>query len=128
MRRGFLAFVFLSVGLFYGWNQGVTEGKLGLYIETHPAFFHGDDVLYVLGSFHEIMNQDAKALSMYQRIADIFPESRWGDDAQFGVASSYERLRNRKKALEEYEKYQKKYPNGRFHVSVSNNISLLKGL
>lgn len=128
MRRGFLIFVFLSAAAFYGWNQGVTEGKLGQYIEGHPTFYRGDDVLYVLGSFHELMNQDEKALGMYQRIVDVFPDSRWGDDAQYGVASSYERLHDRKMALKEYEKYQKKFPNGRFRVSVSNNISLLKGL
>ena len=109
------------------WDQGVTQGGLGRYIETHPTFFRGDDLLYVLGSFHEVVNQDRKALGMYQRVVKLYPDSRWRESAQYGVASSYERLHDRKKALEEYEIYQKKYPRGRFRVSVGNNISLLKG-
>lgn len=128
MRRGFFIFLFLSAAWFYGWDQGVTKGKVGQYIESHPTFYRGDAVLYALGSFHEVMNQDAKALRMYQRIADVFPDSRWGEDAHYGVASSYERLHDRKKALEAYERYQKEFPNGKFRVSVSKNISLLKGL
>lgn len=128
MRRGFLIFVFSAVAVFYGWNRGVTEGGIGRYIEGHPTVYHGDTVLYVLGSFHEVINQDQKALGMYQRVVKLYPDSRWGDAAQFGVGSSYERMRDRKKALEEFEKYLKKYPQGRFQKSVSNDVSLLKGL
>jgi tetratricopeptide (TPR) repeat protein len=128
MLRGFLVFVFFAASLFYAWDQGVTHGGLGRYIERHPTLYQGDTVLYGLASFHEVWNQDQNALDMYQRLVAVYPDSRWGDEAQFGVASSYERLRDRKKALAEYEKYLEKYPRGRYHKSVSNNIYLLRGL
>ena len=128
MRRGFMIFVLIVAAFFYGWDRGITQGEIGRFIEDHPTFYAGDTVLYVLGSFHEVINQDEKALGMYQRIVNLYPTSRWGDDAQFGVASSYERLHNRRKALEEYQKYLEKYPQGRYHNSVSNNVSLLRGL
>lgn len=128
MRRGFLIFVFSVASFFYGWDRGVTDGGIGRYIEGHPTFYHGDTVLYVLGSFHEVINQDQKAAGMYQRVVKLYPDSRWGDASQFGVASSYERMHDRNKALEEFEIYLKKYPHGRFQKSVSNDVSLLKGL
>lgn len=128
MRRGLFFFVLFSALAFYGWDQGVTEGGIGRYIEGRPPFYQGDRILYVIGSFHEIMNQDQKALGMYQRIVTLYPKSRFGDDAQYGVAACYERLNNRRKALEEYQKYLEKYPQGRFHISVSRNITLLRGL
>lgn len=128
MRRGFLFFIFFVAAWFYGWDQGVTKGGVGRYIEGHPTFYHGDFVLFALGSFHEVISQDKQALSMYERVVRIYPDSPWGDASQFGVASSYERLHDRKKALDEYQKYLKKYPHGRFRVSVSNNISILRGL
>ncbi len=128
MRRGFFIFVLSCVAFFYGWNRGITEGGVGRYIENHPTFYRGDTVLYALGSFHEVINQDRKALAMYQRVVKLYPDSPWGDASQFGVGSSYERLHDRKKALEEFEKYLKKYPQGRFQKSVANNVSLLKGL
>jgi outer membrane protein assembly factor BamD (BamD/ComL family) len=128
MRRGFLIFVFSVVAFFWGWNRGITEGGIGRFIETHPTFYRGDTVLYVLGSFHEVINQDQKALGMYQRVMALYPDSRWGDAAQFGIGSSHERLHDRKNALKEFEIYLKKYPRGRFQKSVSNNLSLLKGL
>lgn len=128
MRRGFLIFVFSAAVFFYGWDRGVTEGGIGRLIEGRPTFYHGDTLLYILGSFHEVINQDRKALENYQRVVKIYPDSRWGDAAQFGIGSSYERLHDQKKALEEFEIYLKKYPRGRFQKSVSNNVSLLKGL
>ncbi len=128
MRRGLFFFILLGALAFYGWDQGVTEGGIGRYIDSRPTLYGGDTVLFVLGGFHEIMNQDQKALGMYQRVVVLYPKSRFGDDAQYGVASSYERLNNRRKALEEYQKYLEKYPQGRYHVSVSRNITLLKGL
>ncbi|MBK8575497.1 MAG: tetratricopeptide repeat protein [Elusimicrobia bacterium] len=127
MRRGFLVLVILTAAFLYGWKHGVTEGGIGRYIEAHPTFYHGDLVLYVGGSFHELINQDEKALGMYQRVVKLYPRSRWEDDAQFGVGASYERLGHRKKAVEEYEIYKAKFPDGRFHRSVSKNIDLLKG-
>lgn len=128
MRRGFFIFVLSCVAFFYGWNRGITEGGVGRYIEERPTFYRGDTVLYVLGSFHEVINQDLKALAMYQRVVKLYPDSPWGDSSQYGIASSYERLHNRKKAIEESETYLKKYPRGRFYKSVSQNLSLLKGL
>lgn len=126
MRRGFLLFVLCVGAFFYGWDQGITKGALGRYIEKHPTVYGGERLLYVLGGFHEVWNEDKKALEMYDRIRRVYPESRWSDEAQYGVASSYERLKNRQKALEEYEKYIKEFPKGRFHESVSKNISLLR--
>jgi tetratricopeptide (TPR) repeat protein len=126
MRRGFLVFILFFGSLFYGWDQGVSRGGVGRYIERNPYFYGGERILYILGSFHEIWNQNQQALEMYARIRKVYPDSRWSDEAQFGVASSYERLKDRKKALEEFENYMKEFPNGRFHASVSKNISLLK--
>ncbi len=127
MKRGFLFFCFCVLALFYGWDHLITRDGLGLYIEKHPETWAGDTILYGLGSFHEVINQDRKALRMYERVVQLYPDSPRGDVAQFGVASSCERLKDRRRSLVEYELYKEKYPKGRYITSVARNIEVLKG-
>jgi TolA-binding protein len=127
VSRGFLIFVLLAAGVFYGWDRGVTEDGIGSYIVSRPPIRGGDTVLYTLAGFHELWNQDKKALLNYQRLIRHYPNSRYGDSAHFGVASSYERLHQRAKALEAFKNYLKKYPQGRYSRSVSTNIGYLGG-
>lgn len=127
MTRGFLIFVLLAAGVFYGWHRGVTEDGIGSYIVSRPPIVGGDRVLYALAGFHELWNQDKKALLNYQRLIRHYPGSQYGDEGHYGVAASYERLHQKAKALEAYKTYLKKYPQGRFFRSVSANIGYLGG-
>lgn len=127
MSRGFLIFVLLAAGVFYGWDRGVTNDGIGSFIVSRSPIRGADRVLFTLAGFHELWNQDQKALLNYQRLIRLYPNSRHADSAHYGVASSYERLHQRAKALDAYKTYLKKFPQGRYFRSVSANIGYLGG-
>ncbi len=127
MKRGLATIILAVVAFLYAWNHAITQQGIARYVDQHPKLWKADLVLFTLGSFHEVINQDEKSLAMYQRIVKAYPESAHGEEAQFRVASAYERLKNRARALEEYEVYLEKFPEGRFSRSVNINIRLIKG-
>lgn len=115
-------------GVFYGWNRGISRDGLARYIDAHPRTFKGDALLYTLGSFHELFNRPDRAVSMYERVVVLYPDSPHAEACLYGVASNFERLKNFARARQEYEKYIEEYPEGRYAVSVKKNIEFLKGL
>jgi TolA-binding protein len=128
LRRGFLLFALFVAGVFYGWNRGISRDGLARYIDAHPRTFKGDALLYTLGSFHELFNRPDRAVSMYERVVVLYPDSPHAEACLYGVASNFERLKNFARARQEYEKYIEEYPEGRYAVSVKKNIEFLKGL
>ena len=104
-------------GVFYGWNRGISRDGLARYIDAHPRTFKGDALLYTLGSFHELFNRPDRAVSMYERVVVLYPDSPHAEACLYGVASNFERLKNFARARQEYEKYIEEYPEGRYAVS-----------
>ena len=94
MRRGFLLFALFVAGVFYGWNRGISRDGLARYIDAHPRTFKGDALLYTLGSFHELFNRPDRAVSMYERVVVLYPDSPHAEACLYGVASNFERLKN----------------------------------
>lgn len=125
MKRGFLAFVLCVAGLFYGWDRAITQDGLARYLDENPDTWKADFYLYTLAGFHELFNNNEKALSLYQGIVARYPDSRYGDDSQYGVAASQERLKRRAEAIREYKIYLEKYPEGRHSKSVRKNLEIL---
>ena len=125
MRRGFLIFVACVAGLFYGWDRAITQNGIVQYVDDHPDMWKADFTLYSLASYHELFNNDAKALAIFRRVVDRYPESSYADVCQYGVAASLERLKRRPECIVEYKIYLKKFPEGRFRRSVRRNLDIM---
>lgn len=124
--RHLLQLAFFIVLGFLGWDRAISNDGLVHFIDRHPTTWRADRVLLVVGGFHELFNREQRALEIYQRILENYPDSASAEGALFGAASCLERLRRWREAIAMYQTCLDKYPQGRFSKSVNNNLQILR--
>ena len=126
--RGF--FVFLGVVLLLGatWNKMVVKEGLVARLDAKPKTAGAAGQLFVLARYYDFLDRPKKALPIYQRIVDRYPDSPHGLDALHGLASALEKTKDYKQSLKEYQRFLEKYPGSKYEVSVRNNVDILKSL
>jgi outer membrane protein assembly factor BamD (BamD/ComL family) len=125
MRR-FALYTFFGCLLIFWWSRFVSSGQLLAKLDAKPHRRGTATVLYTVGRYYDVMNNNRNALKYYERIVERYPKSRYGMEASFGVALCHERLKDFKKALEEYVVFVEKYPDSKYSTSVRNNIEILR--
>ncbi len=124
--RGLIVFGVIIGLLIASWNYLFAKGGLIRYLDAHPDTIGAAFMIYNMGRVHDVFGRKTKALSMYQRILDQYPDSRYGMESQFGTAKCYQDLKKFKEALAAYEELLETYPDTKYGRSVRKNIEILK--
>ena len=87
-----------------------------------------DDVLYVKARIYTKLRNYDKAIELYERIVENYPEEIRADNALFEMASLYEnQLGNPEKAMEYYEKIFVEYSGSTFSIEARKRYRKLRG-
>ncbi len=100
----------------------VAEGKV-TEVKTHLpdllAAYPEDPGIMLL---HGVVIEDAyRAVSIYERIVENFPQSEWADDAYWRIVQFYAIIGDIERAQSELETFRNKYPTSEF-VAPANDV------
>lgn len=97
------------------------------YLEQYPESELKDQLIFKIAQIYEqyLMNPD-KALQMYGRFIELFPQSIYVDEAQLGIARAHEAIGNYTKAIKAYHNFLQAYPGGKHYFKIAQRIERLK--
>ncbi len=102
--------------------------KLDTLLMKFPDHKLDDDVLYVKARIYTKLRNYDKAIELYERIVENYPEEIRADNALFEMASLYEnQLGNPEKAMEYYEKIFVEYSGSTFSIEARKRYRKLRG-
>lgn len=77
---------------------------------------------------HAVLVEDAKkALPLFIKIVEIYPESEWADDAQWRIVQIFALRRDTAHAREELQIFREHYPDSEFLLSASQTVKAMVG-
>lgn len=127
MVKKFVLFVVLLVVGTIQFRNAMYNGRLVAFLDKAPDRKGTATVLYGMGCYFEIFNENRRAFEAYKRIMDRYPKCRYAEGAQFGKGLMLERLGDFPGAVVEYRKFVELFPKSKKAISVQNNIYLLGG-
>ncbi|MBI4620913.1 MAG: N-acetylmuramoyl-L-alanine amidase [Desulfobacterales bacterium] len=109
-------------------------GKFENIYKKYPKASRTDDAVYMAGkvyqSLYRYSNKESdlnKAIQLYQRMIESYPESKLADDAQFRIAEIYEKYKDDKsKAYIEYSNVISNFPKGNVTRKAGLSLDRLK--
>jgi hypothetical protein len=102
--------------------------KLDTLARDFPEHSLQDDILYLQARVHEKQRDYAKAIELYQKIAEQFKDDIRADNSLYALAQIYEfRLNDLEKAKEIYEKIFLDYSGSVFAVDARKRYRILRG-
>ena len=127
-----IVFVLTFVNLNFGYSQSdkvvsylrlVALGKADEVKKSLPDLMaeYPDDPGVML--LHAVVIEDAfKAIEIYEKIVNNYPESQWADDAYWRIVQFHAVLGDTTKALKELNIYRKRYPTSEFLIAATDVV------
>ena len=102
--------------------------KLDTLLMKFPKHKLDDDVLYAKAQIYSKMRQYDKAIELYEKIVEQYPDEIRADNALFEMASLYEnQLGDPDKAMSYYEKIFIEYSGSTFSIEARKRYRKLRG-